>query len=421
MKLSRREVLLALAASGCDPNLSPETPAADGFPCGVASGDVTAERAVLWTVFDGTTPLSLEWWPLDDTNAVQRRDDVSVASDGTARVDVSGLTAGARYGFRFTDGSRTSDEGHFRAALAANALEPLTFGVASCARQTVSLAPMATVAEQYPLDAFLCLGDAVYADGAETRAEYAQKWRSGFVRRPNRLMRAATSTIATWDDHEVRNDASDTKVMTAQLDVARDAFLAWQPVRPEAPSRIWRSFKWGRTAELFVLDCRGERNHAASEYISEAQLQWLEDGLAKSDAVFKLVLNSVPVSSYPAALFQAFNDDRWEGFPAQRQRLLEFVDAHRDGVLWLTGDFHIGVAGRVALEGVGAQQVELACGPAGSNAPNPALTYPKGPQFDFASATNNVVVLDLDPATRAAKARFVAGDGKVLFEKTYVL
>ncbi|MBL8911659.1 MAG: alkaline phosphatase D family protein [Archangium sp.] len=416
--LTRREILLALAASGCAPEAR-ETPAADGFPCGVSSADVTTTNALVWTVYSGADPLFVEWWPASDENARQRR--AVEVIDGAAQLDLTNLTAGERYVFRFTDDTRTSDTGRFRAAIADDALEPLTFAVSSCARQTTALLPLAAVGNGFTLDAFLCLGDAVYADGAITRSDYDAKWRGALARAPNRAMRRATSTIATWDDHEVENDASPDHTTPERFSIARDSFFAHQPARIDAPNRIWRSRRWGRTAEIFVLDCRGERNSAAGQYISPEQLQWLKQGIANSPATFKLVLNSVPIGNYPSALFQALAKDRWDGYPEQRRELLEFVDQHRSGVLWLTGDFHIGVAGRVALDGVGAEQVELACGPAGSNLPNPALTYPSGPQFDYASADNNVVVLDLDPSNRSVRARFVGGDGRVLFEHTYAL
>jgi alkaline phosphatase D len=297
----------------------------------------------------------------------------------------------------------------------------LRFAVSSCARQTESLAPLAVVAEQYPVDAYLTLGDSVYADGATSLADYRAKWRGALARRPNRLLRAATSLIATWDDHEVRNDASADRLSPAQLDAARAAFFEHQPVRTDAPNRIWRSLRWGLTAEIFVLDCRGERNHATFDYVSPEQLAWLKAGLAASPATFKLIMNSVPISNYPGAFYAPFADDRWQGWPRQRTDLLSFIDEHRGGVLWLTGDFHMGVAGRVALAGPGAEQLEIAAGPAGSNLPNPALSYPSPPQFDFASAVNNVVVLDLTPDTNSARVRFVAGDARVLFDRTYTV
>lgn len=420
MRPTRREVLLALAAGACGLPAEPG-PGSPLFPLGVACGDVTADGGLLWTCFTGEGTLEARVWPKGDEGQVQSHA-AMVTEAGIGRCEVKALTASTWYSYEFRDAQGVaSDRGQFRTAPGPDELVPLSFGVTSCARQTESLAPLRRLAEDYSLDAYLMLGDSVYADGAVTLEEYRAKWRTALARSPHRLIRAATSTVATWDDHEVKNDASGDRVDPAQLEAARAAFFEHQPVRPAAPSRIWRSLRFGRTAELFVLDCRGERDHSRGEYISQEQLDWLEQGLATSPCTFKLVMNSVPISSYPGLFFSAFAQDRWEGWPKQRAELLQFVDGHRAGVLWLTGDFHIGVVGRVALEGPGQEQLEIAAGPAGSNLPNPALSYPSGPQFDFASATNNAVVLDLEPSTRTARVRFVAGTGRVLFERSYVV
>ena len=77
-----------------------------------------------------------------------------------------------------------------------------------------------------------------------------------------------------------------------------------------APDRIWRSFRWGHSAEVFVLDCRGERRPSTrsvnptreSVYISRAQMDWLKAGLRASPAVFKFIVNSVPIYGRPGGL-----------------------------------------------------------------------------------------------------------------------
>jgi alkaline phosphatase D len=421
MKPTRREVLLALAAASC--GMPPEAgPASSDFPLGVACGDATETGGRLWTVFVGSGPVSVRVWPRADELRAKVFG-VEVDEAQVAAFDVTALEPSTWYSYVFIGeaGATQSDVGSFRTRPAAEARPALRFAVTSCARQTESLAPLAVVAQQYPVDAYLSLGDSVYADGATTLADYRVKWRGALARRPNRLMRGATSLIATWDDHEVRNDVSADRVSPEQLDAARAAFFEHQPLRPAAPNRLWRSLRWGLTAEIFVLDCRGERNHATGEYLSTEQLEWLKAGVAASPATFKLIMNSVPISNYPGALYAAFADDRWQGWPAQRADVLSFIDQHRAGVLWLTGDFHIGVAGRVSLEGPGSSQVEIAAGPAGTNFPNPALSYPSPPQFDFASAVNNVVLLDLMPETNTARVQFVAGDGRVVFDHSYVV
>lgn len=424
MKLSRRWFLGGVTALGC--GLPPEEgPASPDFPLGVSAGDPAPDGALVWTRWVGAGALRLEAWPRDDESAPRRVFEVTASDEGVVLFTLSGLPAGTWWKYVFIatkDGVETrSDEGRFRTAIAPDALEPLHFGVSSCSKQTWPLTPFTRAAQELECDAFLLLGDTVYADGAETLDDYRGRWREALSRRPYRLLRASTAQVNTWDDHEIVNDAAGEQVPPARIAAARQATFEHQPWRADAqaPERLWRSLRFGRTAELFVLDCRSERSVARREYLSRAQLDWLKHGLATSPATFKLVLNSVPISSYDAALFQLLAHDRWEGWPEQRTELLRFIDETPvEGVLWLTGDFHIGVAGRVSLDGPGARQVEIAAGPAGQG-PNPSPSYPGPPQFDFATAKTNIVSLQLDPVAKTARVRFLDGGTKTLFERVY--
>lgn len=427
MKLTRRFTLGALAAAGCNVLPSEEGPRSAQFPYGVAVGDPSSTGGLLWTRYLGAESLRVDVWPKDQPLNV-RSLDATVMEHGISLVPVDGLSSGQWYSYAFVAHRAgvevdRSDEGRFRTALAAGVLAPLRFGVSSCSRQTYPLAPLTRIAQEFECDAFLFLGDTVYADGATDLPGYREKWGEALTRRPQRLLRQSTGIISTWDDHEIINDASSEKVSPQRLEAARRATFEHQPWRADmqAPERLWRSLRFGATAEVFVLDCRSERSRTTNEYLSRTQLDWLKAGLASSTATFKLVLNSVPITSYPGAFFQLFAPDRWEGFPDQRREVLEFIDTTPvPGVLWLTGDFHMGVAGRVSRDGVGANQLELAAGPAGQFS-NPSLSYPSGPQFDFATAVNNAVVLDLDPAARSVRVRFLDGGTRTLFEKTYTL
>ncbi len=425
MKVSRRLFLGGLTAIGCGLPAE-EGPASPDFPLGVSAGDPTSTGALAWTRYVGTGALRLEVWKRDDP-ATRHTFAVTPSDQGIALVVVEDLAPDTWWQYAFVasddgvDGAR-SDEGRFRTAPDENSLAPVRFGVSSCSKQSYPLTPFTRAAQELECDAFLLLGDTVYADGATDLASYRASWRTALARRPNRLLRGSTGLISTWDDHEIVNDANGDQVPPAQIAAARQATFEHQPWRidGERPGRLWRSLRWGKTAELFVLDCRSERNHATKEYLSRAQMDWLKAGLAASPATFKLILNSVPISSYPGAFFQLLAKDRWEGWPEQRRELLEFIDTSPiEGVLWLTGDFHMGVAGRVSREGVGATQVEIAAGPAGQGA-NPSPSYPSPPQFDFATAWNNVVVLDLDPASRTARVQFLDGGTRTLFDRSYV-
>lgn len=414
MKLARREVVGGLSALALSCGRAPER---GPFPLGVASGDVTSTTALLWTRFLGTGPLAVRIWPADGNRDDGRVVPATVNDSGAALVHVDALSPGRWSRFRFEAGDVVSEEGAFRSALADDALEPLVIGATSCIRAGVPYDALARAAD-LPLDAFIFLGDAVYTDGAVTLRDFHDKWNEGLVGPEYQRLRAATSMLALWDDHELRNNWEGETVDPTLLAHARAAFRDHQPVRvdPATPHRYWRSLRWGRTVELFALDSRSERSRTRSEYVSPEQLDWLIAGVRSSPATFKLVLNTVPIGEFDFPFFAPFNEDHWLSYPAQRTKLLEALD-DVPGTLVLSGDFHFGCFGRAAKSGPGSKVHEVLVGP-GANGPNPSPSYPHDEPWVFSTAKRNIVTFALDPVARTAAVRFVGGDGTTLFERT---
>ena len=134
---------------------------------------------------------------------------------------------------------------------------------------------------------------------------------------------------ATSSDEEQPPETPET-FDAARRTAAVQSFFDHQPVRRDAahPDRVWKRMRWGRTADIFVLDCRNERRPSTrgseDQYLSREQMDWLKAGLTSSEAVFKLIVNSVPISDFPGA-FDLAQRDRWEGYPTQREEILRHV------------------------------------------------------------------------------------------------
>jgi len=417
------------------PVMPPElTPASTAFGLGIASGDVTHERALLWARYDAAMPLRVVVWEMDG-DVYDRRvfsADVAPADGGFVHVDADGLTPGARYRYAFFEldaGERfaRSPIGRFRAALAPDAVEPLRFGAVSCAENGRDFLTLEHAGARADLDAFLLVGDTIYADSATDLASYRVKWAENLATTGYRTLRAATSVLATWDDHEVENNWNPETLDPAQVAAARQALFENLPLRRDAvaPDRVWKSVRWGLTAEVFVLDCRGERLPSTrldpdAQYISPEQMEWLKQGLADSPCVFKVIINSVPITNFPV-LFDLAAQDRWEGYPAQRDELLQHVaDLEIPGILWVAGDFHLASMGHVDTDGLGADQVEVLVGPAAQTG-NPLAVTLGAPQFDWASSDNNFTTIDLDPDSGEATIIYYGEDGGILATRTYAL
>lgn len=412
-----------------DPESLPES---TEFGLGVASGDVRLDRAVLWTRYDGGASLRVRVWRMEGAEyvALVHEATVTPADGGFVHVDVPLPVAGARYRFAFVEGEGEAEArstiGRFRAALDESTLAPLVIGAVSCTRNGRAFPTLERAGARDDFDLFLLLGDTTYADGAVSLADYREKWTEVLDTDGYRALRAATSLHASWDDHEVDNNWDPERIAADQIRAATDAFFEHTPVRriEGAPDRIWRSARWGRTLELFVLDCRAERlpstrRSDGATYVSRAQLDWLKAGLASSTAVFKLVVNSVGITDFPL-LLDAGSADRWEGYDAQREELLRFVDeSDIDGLLWIAGDFHFACLGHVGrAEGeLGWNQWEVLAGP-GAQIANPLWTTCNAPQFTYATGTNNFTELALDPTSGEITIRWIDGEGTAIATRT---
>ena len=156
----------------------------------------------------------------------------------------------------------------------------------------------------------------------------------------------STSMIAQWDDHEVINDfgapwtywnwaninrAGYPNIVAAGL----DTFFWYSPIAREQADRdrIYRSFRWGKDVEIFVLDARSYRDRndtldTAADFkpmLGREQIAWLVDGIERSTATWKIVSSDVPISIptgtnmtiLPDGTRVGFGRDAWARLPGE--------------------------------------------------------------------------------------------------------
>ncbi|MCA9490130.1 MAG: alkaline phosphatase D family protein, partial [Myxococcales bacterium] len=230
--MNRREVLLSVGASatllacsgdgttdgpGTQPTPAPDRPAepepwaAPGaydeaaFGWSLLAGDATSNGVVLVA---RTTELTVDcvvvaqdgtgWTEVARTTGV-------TATDGSVRIELDGLAPDTAHNWILasTDGARRTLVGRFRTAPTNDGFRKLVIGATSCLNPDGDVGfPGLAFAATERLDAFLLLGDTVYADGSRTVDDYRAFWR-GVCQTPSfRDLVASTSVIATWDDHE---------------------------------------------------------------------------------------------------------------------------------------------------------------------------------------------------------------------------
>ena len=253
----------------------------------------------------------------------------------------------------------------------------------SCSHQEHGDFPSLTHAlNRGPADLYLGLGDTVYQDGARNRDQFRERWSSNLAAPAYRQTFESTFTAFTWDDHEVANnfDPDETELIA----MGRETMREMLPLRLDDshPDRLWRSLRFGRTVELFIMDQRGERNPDAGEFISPEQFEWLVQGITESSAVWKVIAASVPISHIPGPLeVELAANDSWRGqdVAAQREAFLQAIDGI-PGVVVIAGDHHMPVVSRVQADGPGSQIWEAFTGPLGSFRAPAYLLVPESDQ-----------------------------------------
>jgi alkaline phosphatase D len=394
--------VLALAGSA--------TPAAPPFAYGVAAGEVTSTSALLWTRAPGAGKVSLELAESFKNIVglgVAASATARQSNDLTVGVPIKGLQPNTAYLYRFRQGGTASELGSFRTAPARTAGFTVRFAISGDADATRGTngkpaynrfqvyARMAAERNDFNIN----LGDTIYSDsevgGAKIARTVREKWAKygqNLSLAPLRTLRASAGTYSHWDDHEFINDFSRAEHGGAIYAAGRKAFTDYSPVRTGADG-LYRTFRWGKHVELFFLDERSFRSGKASAgglcnvagapdlaptapaavrqaftlllptlaqpapqacmekigdpartLLGARQLARFLRDVRRSTATFKVIVNETPMMQLYALPY-----DRWEGYAAERQKVVEALRAVKNVVV-LTTDTHANLVGDVRLQ-----------------------------------------------------------------------
>lgn len=474
---------------------------------GLQVGDVTGDRAIIWSRADRPSRLIVERsFHEDFRDAVRVRGPLALeTSDFTARVDLTGLPAGrdvfVRVAFEDLSSGKTQSEfvnGQFRTMPTSR--RDVTFAWSGDTagqgwginKEWGGMKCYETLRRDRP-DFFVHCGDTIYADGpiaaqvqlpgdavwknvvteevskvAESLKEFRGRYAYNLMDENVRRMSAEVPQIWQWDDHEVTNNWSASKDLSADkryteknvpLLIARAtrAFLEYAPLRyhgADESERVYRKIAYGPLLDVFVLDMRSyrgpnsynrqEKLDADAAFLGPQQLAWLKRGLRESKALWKVVSADMPIGLLVGDGKDAQGRDMFEavanGDGPALGRELEFADLFRSikavkNVVWITADVHYCAAHyydpRKAKFTEFAPFWEFVAGPmhAGGFGPN-KLDDTFGPQLVFQKAPNGRVnvppseggqfygLAKIDGKTGALKVQLKDLDGAVVYEKT---
>jgi alkaline phosphatase D len=321
------------------------------------------------------------------------------ANDLTASVPVRKLPPAATCTYRFSQGAARSPLGRFETAPLPTADVKVRFAFSGDADATAgsdgkpgfngfeTYARMATERNDFNVN----MGDTIYSDsevaGSPPALTVPAKWakyKLGLALTPLRTLRATTGLYSHWDDHEFINDFSRAENGGAIYAAGVKAFRDYAPVSTPGKLGLYRTVRWGRNVELFFLDERSFRsakvakecggdlaptapaavrkafaalapplgqpvpagcveavNDPARTMLGAAQLAAFAKAIKGSSATWKIVMNEVPLMQLYALPY-----DRWEGYAADRTRLLDALSAVKNVVV-LTTDTHAHLIGEI--------------------------------------------------------------------------
>jgi len=345
---------------------------------------------------------------------------------------VHGLLPNRRYSYAFSapfGKSRIVTPGEFRTAPRPSDPQVIRFAISGDAdgtRDPKTKKPRYNLFEVYGRMAAegnhfnINLGDTIYSDSqvgglppALTVREKWAKYRENLSYGHLRHLRRATGLYSHWDDHEFINDFTLAEHRKPIFRAGAIAFMDYAPVT-YGRNGLYRTFRWGKHLELFFLDERSFRSakvrtvcgsdlaptapqpvrnafaalvSALANPVPKACLDAIADpartmlgarqyaaftkAIRASTATWKVVVNEVPIQQ-----FYALPYDRWEGYSAERNRLLRFLQANVKNVLFLATDTHANFVNEVRLSTlepggpVGTGIWEVVTGPVATNTQN---------------------------------------------------
>ena len=521
----RRRTVLGTGAAGAAALSMPggSIAAAGGshvFRHGVASGDPLPDAVLIWTRVTPTaasTPgsgrgpkVDVRWEVATDERFrhVVRRGTFATgpSRDHTVKVDVTGLKPQTWYYYRFRCSGVSSRTGRTRTAPAHDARPGhVRFGVVSCANwQAGWFAAYRGLAARDDLHAVVHLGDYLYeyapgqyghgssdedirshvpAHEMVSLGDYRQRHAQYKTDPDLQDLHAKYPWIITWDDHEVANDGwrngaenHDDTEGSYRLRRARAhrAYDEWMPVRLDGTARLgdgdrlYRRFRFGRLAEISMLDLRSYRDQQVASTAPQPapqpeagvsdpertitgrrQLDWLKESLRRGRAQWKIVGNPVMIApvdfgAVPRDLLDPINDvtgllprdgmpynvDQWDGYTDDRREVFEHIRDHQvTDALFITGDIHSGWAAELPYDAstypVGdSAGVEFVCSSVTSNnlkdiTGSPARTTSLAVEEAIIANNRHIKYLDFDShgfsvldvtAERAQMDWYVIGD-----------
>lgn len=353
------------------------------FYHGVASGDATSDKLIIWTRITTEAESANVKWRIATDSLFQNIADEGIfttdgARDYTVKVDVQDLEENTWYFYEFEDEEgRLSQRGRTK-TIPSSDISNFRAAVVSCSSYPHGFYNVYDrIAEKNDVHAVFHLGDYIYEYGLNeygkhpdripdpekptvTLAEYRTRYSQYRLDTMLQKIHQQYPFYCVWDDHEFADnswrDGANNHFPNKQGDwnsrkhAALQAYLEWIPIREidlDNKFKIYRSIKVGDLAEIFFLDTRmigrdyeKDPDGPNKNLLGPVQMEWLQQGLKNSTSKWKVLAQQVMMSPLTLAGL-TLNSDQWDGYTFERKRLFDFVNENDiDNLVVLTGDIH---------------------------------------------------------------------------------
>lgn len=384
---------------------------ANPFSLGVASGDPNSSGVVLWTRLapdplngGGMDPHAVEVrWQVAADEGMRK-----IVKQGKAQavpelahsvhVEVNGLEPARTYWYQFECGGVTSPVGRTKTApRTGDHPEKMSFAFASCSNWNTGHWVAYRHMSEQDLDIVFHLGDYIYESTignnvfrkdeipAAVRPEpmTLEQYRLRYALYKSdpdlQAAHAAFPFAVTWDDHEVENNYADDRDQNGsepaeflkRRAAAYQAYYEHMPLRRPQMNhgpdlQLYRRFGYGDLVSFSILDTRqyrsdqahndrggphdAEMNDPSRVFMGPKQEWWLQDGLKDKHARWNVIPQQVWMTQV-ARENGTFATDTWDGYPAERGRLMKFLhESQVRNPIVLTGDSHTNLIADLKLD-----------------------------------------------------------------------
>jgi alkaline phosphatase D len=268
------------------------------------------------------------------------------ASDLTAILELTGLKPATQYQYDvLVDGKGVlgAKLPCFRTAPAKGQKAKFSVGFGGGARYNHKYEHIWDTIASYKPDAFLFLGDNIYADMPQLRNMQRLYYYRRQLRPEYRRMSAGTAIYAIWDDHDFgKNDcAGGPEKFTPdwKLPVWKVFKENWNnPYYGGGADQpgCWYDFAIG-DVDFFMTDGRYYRSYKDGTMLGPVQKKWLLAKLKASKATFKVIASGTLWTETA----DKGGKDSWWGVKEEREEIFSLIDKEKiGGVILISADRH---------------------------------------------------------------------------------